>query len=223
MTMSTQHAIAEPGSTPGAFASDQAFLKKHTDVILLTKGSSAVAVVPAYQGRVMTSTFDRENGPSFGWINRPAIEKGFLADEEEKGKLEEHIHIFGNEERFWPGPEGGQFAIFFKPGNKIRMVAYETDNRITNRGDQAWTPEKCLLSIWMLGMYTPSPKTTVVIPIEAGDESELGPKVNDTYFGKVPADHLKVEDERRLTRARSSTTRPILRTRNLLSRRPQAR
>lgn len=82
-----------------------------------------------------------------------------------------------------------------KPGTGIRMVGYESDNRITNRGDQAWTPGKGLLSIWMLGMYNPSPRTTVVIPFKAGDEAELGPKVNDSYFGKVPADHLKVGDD----------------------------
>jgi hypothetical protein len=47
----------------------------------------------------------------------------------------------------------------------------------------------------MLGMYNPSPNTTIAIPFKAGSESELGPKVNDTYFGKVPPEYLKVEDE----------------------------
>ncbi len=263
--MTTSMGIAENNPPAGAYASDQAFLEKYTDVILLKKGDSAVSVVPAYQGRVMTSTFDRKSGPSFGWINRPVIEKGFLSDEEKKGKLEEHIYIFGGEERFWLGPEGGQFALFFKPGDKfefadwatppiidtepfklvsrtddsakfhgeaeltnfsgtkfsigidrtvslldaavaeahlgmelgvdVRMVGYETDNQITNCGDEAWTAEKGLLSIWMLGMYNPSSSTTVVIPFKAGEESELGAKVNDTYFGKVPADYLKVEND----------------------------
>ena len=71
-------------------------------------------------------------------------------------------------------------------GKGLRMVGYETDNRITNAGDIAWKPETGLLSIWILGMYNPSPKTTVVIPFKPGDEKTLGPKVNDTYFGKVP-------------------------------------
>ncbi len=189
-----------------------------------------------------------------------------LSDEERKGKLEEHIYIFGGEERFWLGPEGGQFALFFKPGTKfefsdwttpaaidtepfelveksgnsaefkrdceltnfsgtkftmgiertirlldeatiaktleadvlpesVKVVAYESDNRLTNRGQQAWTPETGLPSIWLLGMYNPSPQTTVVIPFKAGDESQLGPKVNDTYFGKVPPEYLTVEDD----------------------------
>ena len=78
----------------------------------------------------------------------------------------------------------------------LRMVAYETDNRITNTGSSAWKPDSGLLSIWILGMYNPSPETTVVIPFKAGDEKTLGPKVNDTYFGKVPAEYLKVEKQR---------------------------
>ena len=44
-------------------------------------------------------------------------------------------------------------------------------------------------------MYNPSPKTTVVIPFKSGDEAELGPKVNDTYFGKVPPEYLKVDSD----------------------------
>ena len=253
----------ESDSAP--FANDVDFMQEHTPILLLKDGAAAVAVAPAYQGRVMTSTYDLKSGPSFGWINRPVIEAGLLSDEEKKGKLEEHIYIFGGEERFWLGPEGGQYAIFFKPGskfefsdwatppaidtetyklvernktsvnfkheteltnhsgtkfnvgieravkilgrmdsaklldvelgNELRMVGYETDNRITNSGTAAWKPETGLLSIWILGMYNPSPKTTVVVPFKAGEESTLGPKVNDTYFGKVPPEYLKVEED----------------------------
>lgn len=250
----------------GAFADDVVFMKQHTPIVLLKDGDAAVAVAPVYQGRVMTSTFDRKAGPSFGWINRPVIEKGFLSDEEKKGRLEEHIYIFGGEERFWLGPEGGQFGLYFKPGTKfefvdwrtpavidtepfelvkqtktsamfrrdceltnysgtvftmgiersirlldddavesligieledddLHMVAYESDNRLTNRGDKPWVPESGLPSIWILGMYNPSPRTTVVIPFKSGGESELGPKVNDSYFGKVPPEYLNVEDD----------------------------
>ncbi|WP_435896180.1 DUF6786 family protein [Oceaniferula spumae] len=249
----------------GAFADDSAFMKEHTDLVVLKKGAAAVAVAPAWQGRVMTSTYDHDTGPSFGWINRPVIEKGILSEEEAKGKLESHIYIFGGEERFWLGPEGGQYALYFKPGAKfefsdwktppvidtepfkmvkqtessatfehsadltnysgtqfkvgiersvtvldkadaakmlgvelgdgIQMVGYETDNRITNKGAEAWKPETGLLSIWLLGMYNPSPTTTVVIPFKSGSEEELGAKVNDSYFGKVPAEYLQVKED----------------------------
>lgn len=253
-------------SASEGFADDVAFMKKHTQIVLLHDGDAAVAVAPAYQGRVMTSTFNRTAGPSFGWINRPVIEKGLLSEKEKKGKLEEHIYIFGGEERFWLGPEGGQYALFFKPKSKfefsdwatppaidteafelveqteasakfkhstelinysgtkfkvgiertvkllgkqsaskllgveltdgLRMVGYETDNRITNTGSGAWKPETGLLSIWILGMYNPSPETTVVIPIKEGGEKTLGSQVNDSYFGKVPPEYLRVEKQK---------------------------
>jgi len=248
--------------TKGTFKEDVKFLQEHTEIILLKDGSSAVAVAPAYQGRVMTSSFDAENGDGFGWINRKVVEAGLMTPEQRRGKLENHIYVFGGEERFWMGPEGGQFAIFFKPGakfdfdnwftppcidvagfdvvsrnekevkftyranlqnwtgtkftvgisrivslldvgkvkktfgielsDKIRMVAYETDNRIKNMGDTPWTKETGLLSIWILGMYPPSKGTTLVIPFKKGDEKDIGSKVNDSYFGKVPGDYLKV-------------------------------
>lgn len=76
----------------------------------------------------------------------------------------------------------------------VKFVGYRTTNRVTNEGDAAWTHEDGLLSIWLLGMYKPSPQTTVVIPFSEGQESELGPVVNDAYFGKVPSERLKAED-----------------------------
>jgi hypothetical protein len=74
------------------------------------------------------------------------------------------------------------------------MVAFASENAITNRGAAPWTKDTGLLSIWILGMFNPSPETTVVIPFKPGPEEELGPAVNDTYFGKVPADRLIVGD-----------------------------
>ena len=92
------------------FGKDLEFLKKHTDVIVLADSTNdvQVAVVPAWQGRVMTSTSGGKNGPSFGWINYELIESGELLP---------HINVFGGEDRFWMGPEGGQYAIFFKNGD----------------------------------------------------------------------------------------------------------
>jgi len=234
------------------FKDDVAFLKQKTKVILLygKNGLSQVAVNPDLQGRVMTSTASGLDGLSFGWINRELIASG-------QNNL--HINTFGGEDRFWLGPEGGQFSIFFKSGaafdldhwftpppinegafeivsqekdgihfrkamrlenysgtefelevnrlvrvldekevagmgiprpEGVRMVAYQSDNKITNRGIKTWTKNSGLLSIWVLGMFNPSPATTIVIPFKQGPEAELGPVVNDAYFGKVPADRL---------------------------------
>ena len=94
----------------GTFGYDLDFLKEqHKDLVLLSDDSSKaqLIVLPAYQGRVMTSTAAGNEGSSFGWINYDLIASG---------KKAEHIHAFGGEERFWLGPEGGQFSIYFKKG-----------------------------------------------------------------------------------------------------------
>ena len=48
-------------------------------------------------------------------------------------------------------------------------------------------------------MYKPGPRTTVVVPFRTGDNDaenteRLGPIVNDAYFGKPPAERLKIGD-----------------------------
>ncbi len=255
--LSTVAAPPETGGQP-TFADDVAFLKQHLEVITLSgpEGNAQVAVVPAYQGRVMTSTARGPAGASFGWVNRDLIASG---------KMQPHINVYGGEDRFWMGPEGGQFAIFFAPGapfdlehwqtpavidtepfdvvesaagrvvfrrtarvqNRagttfdiqvdrvvrllspeqagetlhveipagLDLVAYETENTLMNRGGASWRHESGLLSIWILGMFNASPDTTIVIPFVAGPESERGPKLNDAYFGHIPADRLVVRDE----------------------------
>ena len=79
-------------------------------------------------------------------------------------------------------------------GEDLNVVAYQTENSIKNTGTNEWTKETGLLSIWILGMFNPSPSTTIVLPFKAGPEEELGPIVNDVYFGKVPSDRLKIQD-----------------------------
>ena len=73
-----------------------------------------------------------------------------------------------------------------------KFVAYRSDNELVNQGTDEWKKETGLLSIWMLGMFNPSPAVTIVIPIKPGDDKELGIPVNDNYFGKISGDLLKV-------------------------------
>jgi len=239
------------------FGDDLAFLKQHTDVVVLSdsSGNSQVAVLPKLQGRVLTSSADGMDGLSFGWINRELIASGQIA---------QHINVYGGEDRFWIGPEGGQFSVFFKkgvpfdlehwftpapidtesfelvskttnravlkkdmqlenytgtifnlhvdrqirvleqteaaealavtPAKTVKVIAFESHNRMTNTGTKAWEKETGLLSIWILGMFNPSPATTVVVPFQPGPEDELSPAVNDAYFGKVPADRLVIKE-----------------------------
>jgi hypothetical protein len=241
-----------PGTT---FGDDVAFLRKYTDVVVLSDETqrAQVVIAPAWQGRVMTSTAEGDAGRSFGWINREHIASRELVP---------HINVFGGEERFWLGPEGGQFSIFHAKGgefdwanwqvpealdtrpflgvihtrdrasfraefslrnyagtnfqvrvnrdvrlldngsawrylglaplNQIHLVAYESRNTLTNVGQEPWRKETGLLSIWMPGMFPPSLGTTIVVPIRAGSNSQLGPEVTSDYFAPVPPDRLKV-------------------------------
>ena len=72
------------------------------------------------------------------------------------------------------------------PAEGVRLVGFETDNQIRNAGRNAWQKDSGLLSIWILGMYNPSPSATIVVPIKKGPDSELGVKVTSDYFGNIP-------------------------------------
>ena len=96
--------------TKGSFGYDLNFLKKlHKDIVILSDDSAGahVIILPGYQGRVMTSTAEGLSGMSFGWLNHELIASG---------KSTPHFSAFGGEERFWLGPEGGQFSIYFSKG-----------------------------------------------------------------------------------------------------------
>ncbi len=92
-------------------------------------------------------------------------------------------------------PETAQKDLSIQVGPKIHLVGYESENRLKNAGKLAWTEQSGLLSIWVLGQLHHSPTTTVVVPFKQGDDAQLGPVANDTYFGKVPADRLIVADK----------------------------
>jgi hypothetical protein len=79
-------------------------------------------------------------------------------------------------------------------GDAVRSVAFESSNTVTNAGKAAWTAPSGLVSVWILGMFNPSPATTIALPYAPGPESTLGPIVNDAYFGKVPANRLVVKE-----------------------------
>ena len=76
----------------------------------------------------------------------------------------------------------------------VQVVAYESDNCLTNLGPNAWEKSTGLPSIWMLGQFNASPRASVVIPYRRGLESALGPVVESNYFGTVPEDRLRVGD-----------------------------
>ena len=245
--------IANP--IKGTYAYDRAFLRQNSQVLELYSDDSTAKILlsPTWQGRVMTSTATGDGGTSFGWLNYE------LLSAKEKKK---QFNPVGGEERFWIGPEGGQFGFYFNLGDSfniahwqvpaildtvgynvvlsnrntaifaanaelinysgnifnvnitrkislltkqqiaekllvelspdIHCVAYETMNTITNTGSEDWTMENGLPSIWLLGMFTPSPKTIVIIPFEAKPDARS--YITDNYFGAIPSERLQVSD-----------------------------
>lgn len=103
------------------FGYDYDFLKKHKEVVLLEQDSMKVAIVGDYQARVMTSSAKGNSGFSYGWINHEAIASG---------KYAPHMNAFGGEERFWFGPEGGQYSVFFKKGSTFDFENWQTPAEI---------------------------------------------------------------------------------------------
>jgi hypothetical protein len=75
----------------------------------------------------------------------------------------------------------------------LKLVGFETDNSITNVGQNAWNRKTGMPSIWILSMLNASPSTMVVVPYKEGDSATLGKIMTDDYFGKVPADRLKAD------------------------------
>jgi hypothetical protein len=99
------------------FESDKEFLSRYRDIIQLQSGQSKILVCPSLQGRVFTSTADGDEGFSFGWINHDLVASG---------EILKHCNNWGGEDRFWLGPEGGQFSIFFPPGAKYELDDWQT-------------------------------------------------------------------------------------------------
>jgi uncharacterized protein DUF6786 len=253
----TKTAVSPDATHPQkSYAHDRDFLKTHTkNVIELQSADSNAKILLSadYQGRVMTSTATGDSGTSYGWINYNLISSG------EKKK---QFNPYGGEERFWLGPEGGQYALYFKQGDSfniahwqvpaiidtemydvsqpdksqaifskkaslinysgthfdidierrislldkkqieerlkidipssVHFVGYETNNSIKNTGTTDWEKEKGLLSIWLLGMMTPSEQTTVIIPFIP--QKNIHDFITDNYFGQIPAERLQIKD-----------------------------
>jgi hypothetical protein len=240
----------------GSYAYDAAFLKKYTGEAIQLKapdGLGRVLLSARYQGRVMTSTASGDSGTSFGWLNYALI----AANEKRK-----QFNPVGGEERFWMGPEGGQYSPYFKGKDSftiahwqvpsfidtepwqlvkadssaavfvanasfanysgttfsihiernirllgreeiqevlhstipegLRFVGFETTNTVTNKGEADWTKQGGLLSVWLLGMFTPGPQTKVMIPFHG--LANAREYISSGYFGAVPPDRLQVTD-----------------------------
>lgn len=226
---------------------------QHSHLVVLSDGEESIAVWPAMQGRVLTSSARGPEGHSFGWVNRDLIASG---------KVQQHFNAVGGEDRLWLGPEGGQFSVFFAPGmpfdlahwytpapldtepfkvvhqsktavsfrkflqltnysgtkfdvqiNRdvrlltpeqswshlgvaavpgVKVVGFESINKLTNVGPESWKKSTGLLSLWILGQFPATPQSTIILPIRRGSTAKLGVPVTTNYFGPVPPDRIAV-------------------------------
>jgi len=100
------------------YAADLTLLRAQTDIVELKASADArVAVAPAFQGRVMTSALAGDDGASFGWLNSDFISSGTTDD---------LFNNYGGEDRFWLGPEAGQFGLWFDNGEPFDLDHWKT-------------------------------------------------------------------------------------------------
>lgn len=90
--------------TTPTFQEDLEFLQQYGEIQTLSNPQGGIVALSAqYQGRVMTSAFSRRSA-SLGWINHD-----FIMTQETGTQFDN----YGGEDRFWLGPEGGQFSLYF--------------------------------------------------------------------------------------------------------------
>ncbi len=257
-----ESSLRNEGSKLWSFGQELSFFSKYeVRTIILGEGDSMIAISPDWQARVMTSTFGGVEGSSLGWINRELIVASKLNPE----KL--RVEQIGGEDRFWIGPEGGDFSIFFaeashisaenwnapkelsaEPWNfvarnknqvkfeksaefrnmkgtlikakaereisyitktqvseilgieipqNVKVVAFQSLNKLTNVGDFAWGEKAGMLNISVQSCFNANKDVKVFIPYKQGDASKLGDIVRDNYYQPTIGDggRLLIEPE----------------------------
>lgn len=125
--------MSAPTTAP-SFEADVAFLSQHGKVSVLTSPSGGrIAVSADYQARVMTSAV-AANAQSLGFLNRAFIRAG---------KTGTAFDNYGGEDRFWLGPEGGQYGLYFPASKPFTF-------------DHWQTPHALQEGAWQLKSETPS-------------------------------------------------------------------
>lgn len=113
----------------GSFGYDLNYLsEKDSNLIVLKSadGKAQVLVSAKYQAKVFTSTAAGEEGAGHGFVNYKFFDAGIV---------DEHMNGFGGENRFWLGPEGGQYSIYFAPGTEQVFDHWHTPKAIDT---EAW-------------------------------------------------------------------------------------
>lgn len=73
------------------------------------------------------------------------------------------------------------------PDSTVKSVAFTTINTIINTGKQAWDKTTGAPCLWNLDMFTPSPKTVIVVPYQ---DKATGKIATTNYFGEIAKDRI---------------------------------
>ncbi len=110
--------VAKPNAPSGpTFDDEVAFLRAHgANVEIVAAGTGHIAIAPNLQMRVMTSEVE-PHGRSLGFVHHAFIEAG---------KTGTAFDNYGGEDRFWLGPEGGPWGLYFPPRAPYEFKLWQT-------------------------------------------------------------------------------------------------
>lgn len=163
----------------GTLGYDLEFLKKYdSSLVQLKSGDASVLVSAKYQAKVFTSGAEGGNGGSFGWINYKAFD----------GPVDAHMNAYGGENRFWLGPEGGKYSVFFAKGTEMVFENWKTPAPIdTDAWDISSKSDSSVVMQKQMNItnYVGTPLQidvlrAVSIANKSVVETELGVKLNDS-------------------------------------------
>ena len=108
LAMTTLSCNRQSNFEKGTFGYDLNYLSNKDDVqILMDENEKAQIIVSAkYQAKVFTSTANGLKGNSLGFVNYRALDSDII---------DPHMNGYGGENRFWLGPEGGKYSVYFAP------------------------------------------------------------------------------------------------------------
>lgn len=161
------------------FGQDLEFLKRHVHTIVLSNDEGAqLVVVPAYQGRTMTSTSQGSSGTSYGYINYDAISSD---------ALDPQINLYGGEDRMWISPEGGQYSVFFDPDVEMVYANWRTPacldtepfELVSQNSNSATFSRHATLTNWSKFKFNVEMKRAVVLLDRKAASRHLGVSLED--------------------------------------------
>ncbi len=144
----------------------------------------------------MTSAVE-PHGASLGFVHRAFIEAG---------KTGTQFDNFGGEDRFWLGPEGGQFGLYFPPGAPFEIASWQVPHEL-QEGEWAITQRDAVHVTFTRRMHLTSWSGTALDVTVERTVRVLGAGDVGARFGVAPSDGTRwvaFESDNRITNAGSA-------------------